>query len=84
MPDSKRFEDIIQRLNDAVPDALRDIDHDLKGKFRAILQGSLAQLDFVTREEFDTQTKVLARTRQKLDTLEKEISQLQQADTEHD
>jgi len=77
MIDSKLFEDIIQRLSDAIPPGMRDLELDLQEKFRAILQGAFANFDLVTREEFDAQTKVLARTRAKLDALEQEITNLE-------
>lgn len=41
------------------------------------LQAALARLDMVTREEFDAQTAVLQRTRQKLEALEQELSRLE-------
>lgn len=41
------------------------------------LQSVLSRLDLVTREEFDAQAAVLARTRQKLEELEKALSQLE-------
>jgi BMFP domain-containing protein YqiC len=49
----------------------------LKKNIRTLLEGTLAKLDLVTREEFDAQTKVLARTREKLEQLEKTISELE-------
>jgi BMFP domain-containing protein YqiC len=42
-----------------------------------VLQNTLAKLDLVTREEFDVQTRVLARTREKLEALEKAIAELE-------
>ena len=44
---------------------------------RAGLEGGLAKLDLVTREEFDVQTAVLARTRQKLELLETQVERLE-------
>ena len=41
------------------------------------LQAALARLDLVTREEFDAQTAVLLRTRQKLEALEQQLAQLE-------
>ena len=42
------------------------------------LQAVLSRLDLVTREEFDAQAAVLARTRQKLEELEHTLAQLEQ------
>ena len=42
-----------------------------------MLQGGLARLDLVTREEFDTQARVLAKTREKLEQLETRVAELE-------
>ena len=49
----------------------------MEKNLRIVLQASLSKLDLVTREEFDVQARVLARTREKLDKLEKTISELE-------
>ena len=74
----KIFDDIAKRLSDVVPDGVRELQEDLQQKFRDILQAGFQQFDLVTREEFDTQTKVLARTREKLEALEKQVNDLEQ------
>ncbi|WP_111641456.1 accessory factor UbiK family protein [Marinimicrobium alkaliphilum] len=48
-----------------------------KKELQAALQSSLNRLDLVTREEFDAQSAVLQRTRQRLEALEVELAQLQ-------
>jgi BMFP domain-containing protein YqiC len=50
---------------------------DIEKNVRAMLQGGLARLDLVTREEFDTQARVLARTREKLEQLEARVAELE-------
>jgi BMFP domain-containing protein YqiC len=42
-----------------------------------VLQNTLAKLDLVTREEFDVQSRLLSRTREKLEALEKTIAELE-------
>ena len=49
---------------------------DIEKNMRAMLAGAFSRLDLVTREEFDTQTKVLARTRVKLEVLQERVAQL--------
>jgi BMFP domain-containing protein YqiC len=49
----------------------------LEKNLRATLQATLSKLDLVTREEFDVQTKVLARTRAKIEALEKVVADLE-------
>jgi ubiquinone biosynthesis accessory factor UbiK len=68
---------LAKRLADAVPEGLRSVRDDLEQNFRSVLDSGLARLDLVTREEFDVQQAVLARTRQKLDALERRVSGLE-------
>lgn len=77
MIDPKIFDDVVKRLQDAIPPRMREMQKDLEQNFRNILQSAFAKLDLVTREEFDTQTRVLARTRAKLEALEKKVAALQ-------
>ena len=49
---------------------------DLKHNLGALLQAALARTDVVTREEFDAQAAILARTREKLDALEVQLAEL--------
>ena len=46
---------------------------------RAVLEAGLTKLDLVTREEFDVQSAVLARTRAKLEHLEAQVAELEKA-----
>jgi len=50
---------------------------DLEANLRAMLQQGFAKLDLLTREEFELQTEVLARTRAKLEALEKRVAELE-------
>jgi len=77
MLDPKLFDDIAQRLTGAMPSAAREIQTDLEKNLRAATQSVFAKLDLVTREEFDVQTKVLARSRAKLEQLEKQVAELE-------
>ena len=49
----------------------------MEKKIRQTLQAQLTRLDLVSREEFDVQTQVLLRTREKLALLEQRISELE-------
>ena len=75
--DTFRIDEIARRLLESVPPALRTVQKDLETNFRAILRSSLAKLDVVTRDEFDTQTRVLQRTREKLEQLETRLRELE-------
>ena len=50
---------------------------DLENNLRAMLQQGFAKLDLLTREEFELQAEVLARTRAKLEALEKRVAELE-------
>lgn len=76
--DPKTLDDLARRLADAVPPAVRGLQEDLQKNVRAALQGAFARLDLVTREEFDVQAQVLARTREKLEALEAQVAALEQ------
>src|SRR5207302_1094243 len=68
--DSFRIDELARRLLERVPPALRSMQRDLESNFRAVLREGLGKLDLVTRDEFDAQTRVLQRTRARLEGLE--------------
>jgi hypothetical protein len=68
---------LAKRLAEAVPEGLRSVRDDLEQNFRSVLDSGLSRLDLVTREEFEVQQAVLARTRQKLEALERRVSGLE-------
>lgn len=72
------IEDLARKLADSVPDSLRAIREDLEEGFRGVLQSGLDKLDLVTREEFEVQEAVLARTREKLEALEARLKELEE------
>jgi BMFP domain-containing protein YqiC len=50
---------------------------DVENNLRAMLQQGFAKLDLLTREEFELQAEVLARTRAKLEALERRVAELE-------
>jgi hypothetical protein len=76
--DKQFIDDLANRLANVVPPGVKSLQDDLERNFRGLLQSGFAKLDLVTREEFDVQTRVLERTRQKLTALEQELQSLQQ------
>lgn len=77
MIDNKLFDDISNRIAGSLPTGIQLLQDDLRKNIRAAVEASLRELKLVTREEFDVQTKVLARTRQKLEALEKQLAELE-------
>ncbi len=71
------IEELARKLADSVPDTMRAIKSDLEKNFRSVLQSGLGKLDLVTREEFEVQEAVLARTREKLEALEARLQELE-------
>ncbi len=67
---------LAEKIEDLLPPGLKQVKQDFNAKLKTLLQQQLAEMDFVSREEFDIQAKVLARTRQKLDALEARLQQL--------
>lgn len=78
MLDPKQLDDLARRLADSMPPGLRQLQSDLERNFRAALQSAFSRMDLVTREEFDVQQAVLARTRARLEALEREVAALEQ------
>ena len=77
MMDSLRIDEIARQLLERVPPALRTIQSDLEANFRAVLRERLSKLDLVSRDEFDAQTRVLERTRVRLEALEARLASLE-------
>ncbi len=75
--DNSFFDDIAKKLSEVLPAGMQAAKSDIEKNFRSVLQSAFAKLDFVTREEFDAQTGVLARTREKVEALEARVSELE-------
>jgi ubiquinone biosynthesis accessory factor UbiK len=77
MLDFKAIDELAQRLGALLPPGVGEARADVEKNFRAALQTGLGRLDLVTREEFDVQRAVLLRTREKLDQLERTVTELE-------
>jgi len=75
--DKNSIENLVKKLADTVPQGLKSVREDLEQNFRSVLQSGLGKLDLVTREEFEVQEAVLARAREKLETLEAKLKELE-------
>ncbi len=71
------IESLAKKLGDAVPEGLRSMRKELEQNFRSVLRTGLGKLDLVTREEFEVQEAVLARTRERLEVLEKRLAEFE-------
>jgi BMFP domain-containing protein YqiC len=75
MAETKLFEEIDRRMKDVLA---RSPASDLEKNLRALLSSTFSRLDLVSREEFDVQREVLARTRARLAELEARLAELEQ------
>ena len=74
MLDPKVFEELSSRLSALIAASPAA---DIEKNARALLSGFFARLDLVSREEFDSQMAVLARTRARLEALEAKLAELE-------
>jgi BMFP domain-containing protein YqiC len=73
---TQQINQLAEKIEALLPPGLKQVKQDFDEKLRSLLQQQLSKMDFVSREEFDIQTKVLARTRAKLDKLEKRFDEV--------
>lgn len=77
MFDPKAIDDIASKLTAALPSGFNNLKDDIDKNFHIILQTTLGKLDLVTREEFEVQKAVLAKTRSKLEALEQRVADIE-------
>lgn len=82
MLDPKKLEEIAKQISDAVPPGVRSMAEGAEAKVKQILQSQLSRLDFVSREEFDVQSQVLIRTREKLEAIEARLTELENSQSD--
>ncbi len=78
MFDPKAIDNLAERIAGAIPPGLTHLKDDVEKNVHALLQSGLAKLDLVSREEFEVQKAVLAKTRTRLEELEKRVAELEQ------
>jgi BMFP domain-containing protein YqiC len=69
-------EDIVNKVEQFIPEDLKTMRQDFAKNMKSVLTASLQKADLVTREEFEVQKAVLAKTRAKLEALEQELDKL--------
>ena len=72
----KFFKNFIEQLKDVLPSLENEAGRELQQHLRSALLRTFERLDLVTREEFDAQNAVLMRSREKIDQLEEQVSDL--------
>ena len=74
---NESIDKLAKTLAESLPQSLKSVRDDLEKNFRSVLHSGLAKLDLVTREEFEVQEAVLARTREKLESLEARLATIE-------
>lgn len=77
MINAKTLDDMARKVAESIPLPLNEFKADIEKNLRATMQSTFTRLNLVTREEFDVQTKVLARAREQLDALEIQVRELE-------
>ena len=73
---NETLEELSRRISSLIPGDVKHMQDDIESNIHSLLQTSLNKMNLVTREEFDVQSAVLQRTREKLEQLEKLVEQL--------
>lgn len=76
MINPQKLEQIAKQISDAMPPGVKSFGEEADRKIKQVLQAQLGKLDMVSREEFDVQTHVLLRTREKLAEMEAKLDEL--------
>jgi len=76
MINPQKLEAIAKQVAESLPPGFKSFATEFETKTKQIIQSQLTKLDVVSREDFDVQTQVLLKTREKLNLLEKQVAQL--------
>ncbi|MEE9352716.1 MAG: accessory factor UbiK family protein [Thiotrichaceae bacterium] len=77
MDSSNPVEQLAKRLSTLLPGSVDTVRKDLESNLRSGIESGLRTMNLVSREEFEVQTAVLLRTREKLEALEKLVAELE-------
>ena len=70
------LEQLSKRISGLIPGDVKHMQDDFESNIKSLLQSTLSKMNLVSREEFDVQSAVLQRTREKLEQLEKQLEEL--------
>jgi hypothetical protein len=77
MEKTNQIDDLAKKLSGLMPTSLQNLQTDIEKNIRSGLENGLRKMNLVSREEFEIQTAVLLRTREKLEALEKIVATLE-------
>ena len=73
---TETLEQLSKRISALIPGDVKHMQDVIEANIKSLLQSTLSKMNLVTREEFDVQSAVLQRTREKLEQLEKQVEKL--------
>ncbi|MDH5472488.1 MAG: accessory factor UbiK family protein [Gammaproteobacteria bacterium] len=74
---NQTINDITDKISAVLPDSIKAVQQDIEKNIRAIVESTFSKMNLVSREEFDVQAALLARTLEKLKQLEEQIAELE-------
>ena len=78
MIDPKTLDGLVAKIAEGLPAGIGQVHEDLRNNAQAAMSAALTRMNLVSREEFDVQSAVLARTREKLTALEAKVGELEE------
>ena len=78
MYSNDKIETLVKQIIAAVPAELRQAKVDMEKNLKSIISAGLSKMDLVTREEFDVQAELLARTRTALEKIQRNLAELEE------
>ena len=73
-----KIDELIQQVLSALPEDIQQMKQGLEKNLKSAMSATFARMELVTREEFDVQAALLARTRALLDEMNEKIRQLEE------
>ncbi len=77
MIDTKQINEMVKNIVSSLPPGAKSLGDDIESNVKACVMAAFHKMDLVTREEFDAQSKVLLRTREKLEQLNAQVLELE-------
>jgi len=77
MIDNETIDSITRKLSSVLPDSVKLMQQDIENNIRVVLESAFSKMNLVSREEFDVQSRLLARTLEQLRELENKVSELE-------
>ncbi len=79
MIETAKIDSLIKQILSNLPADLQQAKHDIETNLKAAMQKTFVKMDLVTREEFDVQSELLARTRAALEELESKLAEIEKS-----